>query len=134
MPAAIARLKRTIGRVRSATPNQIPSATPVSAPCAMVSLKKAMRRAVTNTPSKAQTGPSSRAAARARCMKASVSMRRSVVMMVIGRDVDAVSFLQRIGVHDVGRRAFAADFAIQRVNPGGVAEHHREIVRDENDG
>src|ERR1051325_3636373 len=134
MPAAIARLKRTIGSVRSAMPNQIPSATPVSAPCAMVSLKNAMRRAVTKTPSRAQTGPRSSAAARARCMKASVSMGASMVMMVIRRDVNAVSFLERFGVHDVSRRAFATDFAVQRVNPGGVAKNHREIMRNKNDG
>src|SRR4051812_23980190 len=98
----------------------------------MVSLKKAMRRAVTKTPRSAHTGPSRRAAMSARCMKASSNM--GVVMMVIRRDVNAVGFLERFGVHNFGGRALATDHAVQRVNPRRVAEDHREIVRDENDG
>jgi hypothetical protein len=66
-------------------------------------------------------------------MKASVNMRVVVVMM-IRRDVDAVGLLERLGVHDFSGGAFAADDAVERVNPGGVAEDHGEIVRDENDG
>ena len=71
--AATSRLKSTIGHVGSSKPSKKPSAMPASAPCAMVSLKKAMRRAVTNTPSSAHNGPMTTATAKARSMKGSMS-------------------------------------------------------------
>ena len=73
---ATSRLTKTIGHVGSLRPNQKPSATPVSAAWEIVSLKNAMRRAVTNTPRNAQSGPRKSAASSARCMKGSLNMRR----------------------------------------------------------
>ena len=57
-----------------------------------------------------------------------------MVVMVIRRDVQAVGFLERVGVHHVLGRAFAADDAVERIDPRGVAIDHREVVRDEHDG
>src|ERR1051325_2665688 len=128
MPRATSRLTPTIGHVGSTRPNQNPSATPVSAACEMVSLKNAIRRAVTNTPMNAHSGPRKSAASNARCMKGSVNM-----MMVIGRRVNAVGLLERLGVHDLLGRAFAADDAVQCIHARGMAVNHREIVRDQND-
>src|SRR5258708_18220924 len=132
MAAATSRLKRTMGTVGSANPHQNPSATPARAEWETVSLKKAMRRAMTNTPSNAQSGARTSAASNARCMKGSVNMM--MVVVFVRRDVDPVTLLQRVRVHDFLRRAFAADHAIQSEHVRGMAINHREIVRNKNDG
>ena len=56
----------------------------------------AMRRAMTNTPSTAHNGDRKSAAKKARCMNGSVSMVMVVMMMVmmIGRDVNAIRLLE----------------------------------------
>src|SRR2546425_2051994 len=125
--AATSRLTPINGTVGSASPNKKPSATPASAACETVSLKNAMRRAVTNTPSSAQSGASKSAAKKARIMNGSVIM----VMSVRG-DMYAVSRFERLGVHDLLRRALAANHPVKRINPRGVAVHHRQIVRNQN--
>src|SRR5687767_14238264 len=117
--------------VGSANPHQRPSATPVSAPCEIVSLKNAMRRAVTNTPRKAQSGPRQRAARKTRCMNGSSNI--SMVMMMIRRHMDAVGLLERFGVHDAFRRTLAADYAVEGIDPIRVAINHGKIVRNEHD-
>src|SRR5689334_5257281 len=94
----------------------------------MVSLKNAMRRAVANTPRTAQNGPSRRPASKALTMKVSMGMR---VVVVIGSDMDAVSLLERFGVHDFLRGTLATDDAVQSVNPRGMAIDHGKIVRDQ---
>src|SRR2546425_1071524 len=111
MAAATSRLTPISGTVGFANPNQKPSATPASAAWDTVSLKKAMRRAVTNTPSNAQRGARKIVASSARNMNGSVNM-----VMSVGRDVDAVGLLEGLGVHDVLRRAFAANDAVERID------------------
>src|ERR1044072_4635179 len=151
MPSATSRLTATMGQVGSVRPNQKPRATPVSAACEIVSLKKAMRRAVTNTPMNAQSGPRNSAASSARCMKGSVNMggkyqthfavrmihgsvhRSMSMVMVIRRGVDAVGLLERLGIHDLFGRAFTTNHAVERIDARGVRIDHREIVRHEND-
>ena len=51
----------------------------------------------------------------------------SVVVMV-GRDVDAVSLFERLGIHDLIGRPFATDDSVQGVDPGGLLVDHRQIV------
>ena len=100
MSAATSKLNPTIGTVGSAKPNQKPSATPANAECDTVSLKNAIRLAMTNTPSNAQSGPRQRAASKARCMNGSVTrtvmvfMMVAVMVMLIMGNVDAVGLLQ----------------------------------------
>src|SRR6185295_17343136 len=112
MAAATARLTAMSGQVGSTRPSHAPSATPVRPACEIVSLKNAIRRAVTKTPSNAQSGARNRAPSSARCIHGSVSM-----MMVVGRDVNAEGLLERLAVHDLVGLAFAADDAIERINP-----------------
>src|SRR6478736_10030847 len=99
MAAATSRLTAISGSVGLAKPNQKPSAIPARAAWDTVSLKNAIRRAVTNTPSSAQRGARKIVASKARIMNGSVNM----VMSVRG-DMDAVSLLERLRVHDVLRR------------------------------
>ncbi len=80
MAAATPRLTASKGSVGSSNPNQLPIATPARPACETVSLKKDMRRAVTNTPNKAQSGARNIATSNARCIHGSVNM----MMMVIG--------------------------------------------------
>src|SRR5947209_17452707 len=98
MAAATNRLTAINGMVGLARPSQKPSATPASAACETVSLKKAMRRAVTNTPSNAHKGARKSVASKARIMKGSVNM-----MMTVGRNVDAVGLFEGVGVHNLLR-------------------------------
>src|SRR5438876_880761 len=109
MAAATSRLTPINGSVGLAQPNQKPSATPARAACETVSLKKAMRRAVTKTPNSAQSGARKSVASRARIMNGSVNM----VMSVRG-DVNAIGLFERFGVHDLLRGAFAADDPVER--------------------
>ena len=76
--AATSRLKSTIGHVGSSKPRRKPKPMPASAPCAMVSLKKAIRRAVTNTPISPHSGAMMTATAKARSMKGSRSARKVI--------------------------------------------------------
>jgi hypothetical protein len=48
--------------------------------------------------------------------------------------MDSVSFAKRLGVHDLLGGAFATDHAVQRINPGGMAINHGEVVGDEDHG
>src|ERR1043166_911867 len=129
MAAATSRLIPINGTVGFTRPNQNPSATPASAACETVSLKNAMRRAVTNTPRNAQSGLRNNVASKARIMNGSVNM----VVMPVRRDVDAVGLFERVGVQDLLRRTLAADYAVERVNPRGMPINHREIVRNQHD-
>src|SRR5947207_9593171 len=115
MAAATSRLTPTNGKVGLLSPNQKPSATPASAACDTVSLKKAIRLAVTNTPRKAQSGARKSVASKARIMNGSVNM-----VMSVGRDVDAVGLFKRFGAHDLLGRALTTNNPVERVNPGGM--------------
>src|SRR6266571_7656859 len=126
MAAAIKRLTTISGQVGFDNPSQKPIPTPASAACETVSLKKAMRRAVTKTPSNAQSGARNSAASKARCMNGSVSM-----VVVVRRSVNPVRLFERLGVHDLLGRALAANHSVQRVYPRGMAIDHREVVRNE---
>src|ERR1043166_2690343 len=125
MAAATSRLTPISGQVGLASPNQKPSATPARAACETVSLKKAIRLAVTNTPRNAQSGARKSVASTARIMNGSVSM-----VMSVRRDVNAVRLFERLGAHDLLGRTLTTDNPVERVNPGGVPVDHREIVRD----
>src|SRR6266496_5738039 len=126
MAAATPRLTASKGRVGSTSPTQLPTATPASPAWETVSLKNDIRRAVTKTPSNAQSGARNIATSNARCIQGSVNM-----MMVIGRHVNPVSLLQGIGVHHFFRVTFAADHSVERVNPRGMTIDHRQIMGDQ---
>src|SRR5260221_1094869 len=128
MAAATRRLTASNGTVGLASPNQTPRAPPARPAWETVSLKKAIRRAVTNTPSKAHSGARKSVASTARSMKGSVNM-----VMSVRRDVDAVGLLERLGIHDLLRRAFTADGPIERIDPRSVAIDHGKVVRNQDD-
>lgn len=56
-----------------------------------------------------------------------------MMVMSVGSDVQAVSLAERFCVHDMLGGAFAADDAIQSVDPGSVAVDHGEVVRNQHD-
>src|SRR2546423_11959671 len=128
MAAATIRLTPISGTVGLARPNQNPNATPARAACETVSLKKAIRRAVTKTPSNAQRGARNRVARKARSMKGSVNM-----MVSVRRNVNAVGLLERFRIHHLLGRALTANHPIERVDPRGMPVNHGEIVRNKND-
>src|SRR2546430_10722998 len=123
MAAATNRLTPIKGTVGFARPNQKPNATPARAACETVSLKKAIRLAVTNTPSSAQSGARKSVASSARIMNGSVNM-----MMSVGGNVDTIGLLEGLGIHDLLRGALTANHPIKSINPGGVAIDHRKVV------
>src|SRR5262249_32855236 len=67
-------------------------------------------------------------ASRARIMNGSVNM-----MVSVGRNMNAIGLLQRVGVHDLLRRALAADDTVERIKPGGMTIKHREVMGNEHD-
>src|SRR3954468_8495962 len=95
------QLTRIKGRVGLAKPSQNPGRIPARAAWETVSLKNAIRRAVTNTPSSEQRGARKSAARNARCMKGSVNMspRSVIVVMMVGRYMNPVGLLKRVRIH-----------------------------------
>src|SRR3954470_16253111 len=118
-------LTRISGSVGFAKTSQKPRATPAKAACETVSLKKAIRRAVTKTPRSEQSGARKSAARKARCMNGSVSMAIVSVVVMVGGNVYAVGLFQRIGIHDLIGRSFAANHTVQGIDPGGLLIDHR---------
>src|SRR4030095_14056685 len=93
-------------QVGSARPNHNPMAMPARPAWEIVSLKKAIRRAVRKTPRSAHTGERNSATRMARCIQGSVSMVMVVMVMVVGRHVDAVSLTKGLGIHHFLGRTF----------------------------
>src|SRR5207237_109150 len=114
------------GKVGLARPSQKPNATPASAAWETVSLKNAIRLAVTKTPSKAQSGARQSVASKARIMNGSVNM-----VVAVRGDVNSVSRFERVGIHNLLRGTFTADHPIEGIHPRGMTINHREIVRDQ---